>query len=167
MNKKVAGEIVKAGYRSLVKRYHPDAGGTHEAMIVLKETYENLEKCIENGNWSAKAGPRTAGPQQAKEETFHGYRKKPSGSDDFRQKAKGEAGQGPVLERWKPGYFVVRNVHVVGATPKAIQVMFPGNPVPAWMPRSQLHVDSIYAEGDRGDLIFTDWIASQKGWRLH
>ena len=57
MNKKVATEIVKAGFRTLAKTYHPDTGGTHEAMLVLKDTYEGLIKAVENGNF----GPTTGG----------------------------------------------------------------------------------------------------------
>jgi hypothetical protein len=170
MNKKVASELVKAGFRTLAKKYHPDMGGTHNAMLVLKETYENLEKCIENGNWSAPKQEQTGGRRQ---EGFHQEgRDKAHWSNDFRDKAKGEgakgANTGPVLEKYKPGYFLIKNVHCVGDTPKALQVMFPGNPVPAWLPRSQVLVQDsdIVKEGDRGNLVITDWIASQKGWRV-
>jgi|KBSMisStandDraft_5_1062788.scaffolds.fasta_scaffold218765_3 hypothetical protein len=172
MNKKVATEIVKAGFRTLAKTYHPDTGGTHEAMLVLKDTYEGLIKAVENGNFGPTTGGTSTGRTSGRGQREGFSQERKHWSDDFREKAQGQdAGgkyTGPVLEKYKAGYFLIRDVHCVGATPKAIQVMFPGNPVPAWVPRSQIYVQDtdIVKEGDRGKLIITDWIAAQKGWRL-
>lgn len=33
-----------------------------------------------------------------------------------------------------------------------------------WIPKSQLHDDSIQEEGQEGSLIVTGWLAKQRGW---
>jgi hypothetical protein len=35
-------EVVKSAYRALAQLHHPDAGGTHEAMLRINEAYERL-----------------------------------------------------------------------------------------------------------------------------
>lgn len=169
MNKKVATEIIKAGYRQLCKTYHPDMGGTHNAMIELTATYEGLLKTVDGGGGPRMGSAESASDRARKERQEYGkHYQREHWSDDFREKAKGaNAGKGPELERFGRNHVLIRNVHCVGASPKAIQVMFPGDPTPAWLPRSQLHsACKILKEGDRGDLIITDWIASQKGWSV-
>lgn len=42
-----ATEIVGAGYRTLAKRLHPDAGGSHESMIALNAARDFLHSVIE------------------------------------------------------------------------------------------------------------------------
>lgn len=37
-----SAEDIKAAYKILVKKYHPDMGGTKEAFIEIQETYEGL-----------------------------------------------------------------------------------------------------------------------------
>lgn len=43
-NNPLYGEIVKAGYRQLSKKYHPDAGGDAEKMKSLNNLYELLKQ---------------------------------------------------------------------------------------------------------------------------
>ena len=174
MNKKVASEIVKAGFRSLALKYHPDQGGTHEAMLVLKDTYEALAKWVETGvkpeqargsTTDSKAGQRQ-GTWSGRYSSGYGERQRANWSDDFRDKAKGaNAGSGPQCFKYKRGWVLIKDVTCVGQSPKAIQVMFPGNPTPAWLPLSQVSAESeVKKEDDRGNLIISDWIAAQKGW---
>lgn len=49
-------KIVRAGYRELSKKLHPDSGGTNAAMQELNATYEKLKRGI-NKN------PTTASPK--------------------------------------------------------------------------------------------------------
>lgn len=46
---KVARELVSAGLRSVSRRYHPDAGGTHDAMIAVNTAAEWLRSVVERG----------------------------------------------------------------------------------------------------------------------
>lgn len=39
-------EIIKAGFRECVKRYHPDMGGTNEEMRLLNEANDALKSLI-------------------------------------------------------------------------------------------------------------------------
>jgi len=38
----LAGELITAGFKTLAKRLHPDAGGNHEKMLLLNNTAEWL-----------------------------------------------------------------------------------------------------------------------------
>jgi len=42
MDDSMAERIIKAGYRELSKRLHPDAGGNHEDMVDLNVAYKQL-----------------------------------------------------------------------------------------------------------------------------
>jgi hypothetical protein len=42
----MAKEIVQAGFRSLIKKYHPDVGGKHEQMVELTAAREFLEEVL-------------------------------------------------------------------------------------------------------------------------
>jgi hypothetical protein len=43
---RVASELIDAGYRGLAKKFHPDAGGSHDAMILLSEAREWLSQQV-------------------------------------------------------------------------------------------------------------------------
>ena len=46
--------LIDSWYRGLVMKYHPDRGGSHEAMIAVNEMYERL-----NGLLQIRAVPST------------------------------------------------------------------------------------------------------------
>ena len=58
-------------------------------------------------------------------------------------------------------------VTVMRKTEKAIQV-YSGDYGPVWIPFSQIHDDSDIFDnaddGDKGDMVVTQWFAEQKGW---
>ena len=39
-------EEIKAAYKELVKKYHPDNGGTNEEFIQAKKDMENMEEIV-------------------------------------------------------------------------------------------------------------------------
>lgn len=43
---RVAEEIIGAGVRSLARRYHPDAGGSHEDMVRVNDAAEWLRRQV-------------------------------------------------------------------------------------------------------------------------
>jgi hypothetical protein len=43
---RVAEEIIGAGLRSLTRRHHPDAGGSHEAMLAVNAAAEWLRQTV-------------------------------------------------------------------------------------------------------------------------
>ncbi len=43
-----AEEVIDAGYKTLAKKYHPDAGGTSEQFRLLKESTELLKKLLQH-----------------------------------------------------------------------------------------------------------------------
>jgi hypothetical protein len=47
LDSSMAMRVIRAGYRELSKSMHPDAGGSHEAMVILNATYEALIQGIE------------------------------------------------------------------------------------------------------------------------
>lgn len=53
--------IVAAGYRSLSKSCHPDAGGSHEAMLMLTQAREMLDEMLGD---EGPVPPREARPQR-------------------------------------------------------------------------------------------------------
>jgi len=45
--RKMAGEVVEAGYRSLSKKHHPDCGGEHQAMVNLNQAVDWLRDYVD------------------------------------------------------------------------------------------------------------------------
>jgi uncharacterized coiled-coil DUF342 family protein len=43
-SRRLAVQIVDAGYRSLAMKHHPDAGGSHEDMIALTQARDELRR---------------------------------------------------------------------------------------------------------------------------
>ncbi len=61
---------------------------------------------------------------------------------------------------------VVHDCLIKRQTEKAILVAIPDMEDPVWIPQSQVDDDSeVWKEGDEGDLVISEWIASQKGIR--
>ena len=42
----MAQEIVSAGYRALSRRHHPDAGGSHEKMLLVNRAAKHLREVV-------------------------------------------------------------------------------------------------------------------------
>ena len=148
-DKGVVQELIKAGYRALTRRYHPDAGGSHEQMLVLKASFEYLDNIFK--------GP--GGP------SFGQEREKPRGDGPFREKPREEYGE-IKLKQYAAKWYYCDDVLVARETERAILVKFPTNAMPQWCPKSQLHAtaNEVWEEGDRGKIVMSDWIARQKGW---
>lgn len=143
----VADELLKAGYRALTKRYHPDAGGSHEEMLVLKATLDHMENLVVQVR---KPEPFEDEPPPRQK------REKPR--EDYSDKIP--------LEQYAYGWYQVKNTRCIRASERAVQVMFPRNPMPQWLPKSQLHkrANQIWDDGDTGTIVLSKWIAQQKGW---
>lgn len=45
-DKDMALEMINAGYRTLSRKHHPDAGGSHEKMVEVNRALEALRKII-------------------------------------------------------------------------------------------------------------------------
>ena len=43
----MAQEIVSAGYRALSRRHHPDAGGSHEKMLLVNRAAAHLREAVQ------------------------------------------------------------------------------------------------------------------------
>jgi Ser-tRNA(Ala) deacylase AlaX len=59
----------------------------------------------------------------------------------------------------------IEDVDVVRETTKAILVEFADRSI--WVPRSQLHLDSVRHAGDHGTLIVSEWFAQQADLEAH
>ena len=44
--RKIALELISAGYKALAIKLHPDKGGSREAMILLNEVRDLLKRCV-------------------------------------------------------------------------------------------------------------------------
>lgn len=47
VNSNLAYDIIKAGYKALAKKLHPDAGGSDEDMKLLNHTYDKLKSLFD------------------------------------------------------------------------------------------------------------------------
>ena len=60
-----------------------------------------------------------------------------------------------------PGYVTISDVTVKRETKEAILIEVDEEEY--WIPKSQIHDDSeVYRDGDEGDIIISEWIASKK-----
>lgn len=58
-------------------------------------------------------------------------------------------------------YVEIEDVEVLKATDKALLVYVDSTEI--WLPRSQIHASSaVDAQGDKGQIVVTKWIAEQK-----
>lgn len=61
-----------------------------------------------------------------------------------------------------PKRVIFKNCRTIKQTDNALLVEVAGNEV--WIPQSQIDDDSeVYGEGHSGELIVSEWIATQKG----
>lgn len=61
-------EVVRAAYRSLARKYHPDHGGSGERMMALNDAWDVLGDPVRRAAYDATRtdpGPRTAAPVYA------------------------------------------------------------------------------------------------------
>lgn len=193
-SKAVAQEIVKTGFLRLTKKYHPDLGGSHEEMLVLNATKEHLEKFLSGAGVSygdsfhyanpfsreeqarrrAEAAARARAAEEdrrrRKQERDEFFRNRGSSRSQFWSKVGGEPAGDIPIQPWPhdPTYWMLSDVTVMSKTEKAIKVKVPGVSMPQWLPFSQMHADSEIGkasiDGDVGQVVFTAWIARQKGW---
>jgi hypothetical protein len=142
-SKQVALELIKAGYFSLAKKSHPDHGGSHEKMLVVTATKEYLEGVL-NGNQRRKPEPEPP-PRRPK---HHDPRRPES------------------MVAYAVGWWMIADVDCIRTSDKAVLVAVDTEDEPIWFPKSQLHrtVNEVWEYGDEGTIVFSEWIARQKGW---
>jgi len=187
-NKEVALEIIKTGFIRLTKKYHPDLGGSHEEMLVLNATKAHLEKFLSAGSaeyssrftdreyWAQKMRAEQARHRQAEQERqarAAREREEAPGKrtrSQFWSKVGGEPSGAVPIQPWPHDskYWMLDDVTVMTKSEKAIKLKIPNVSMPQWLPFSQMHHDSEITttsiEGDVGQVVFTAWIAMQKGW---
>jgi hypothetical protein len=184
-SKEMAVAIIKAGFRSLALKHHPDHGGKHEAMLVLEETRKHLEQIVDgrsehttdsnfDNRWSRRQQSWEEWTKRQQEDIRRERERQEQEAKERRQERWKEKtkeqykGLEIPLEPYAVGWYCVRNTVLVqiSESGKAFQVMFPGMLEPYWLPRSQLHksANKIWEEGQKGICVFSAWIAKQKGW---
>jgi hypothetical protein len=189
-NKEVALEIIKTGFIRLTKKYHPDLGGSHLEMLVLNATKEHLEKSLsgagvhysdsfrysspfsreEQARQAARARAAEEDRRRRKKERDDFFRNRGSSRSQFWSKVGGEPSGDVPIQPYPhdPNYWMLSDVTVMSKSEKAIKIKIPQVSMPAWLPFSQMHQDSeigvTSADGDTGQIVFTAWIARQKGW---
>ena len=163
-SKEIALEIIQAGFIRMTKKYHPDVGGTQEQILTLQETKDHLERIM-----SGKASPDTYS-HQTDSSTYRRAREEPRTewrtrwrtppNDDFT----GEVPLEPYPD--DKDYVQLKDVVITGVTEKAYKIKIMGVKQQQWLPKSQMMFEEIPepAEGDTVNLVFTKWIAKQKGW---
>lgn len=159
-NKDVAAELIKTGFIRLTKKYHPDAGGSHEEMLILTATKEHLEKFIAGGGSQSFSSF-----ERAREEP---RRRRPT----YRSQQHWDDVYNPdiPLEPYEADstYVQLKDVTIMSVTEKAYKVKIPGVQMPQWLPKSQILFETFdtsdWTEGDVITIVFTKWIARQKGW---
>jgi hypothetical protein len=146
-SKQVGLELVKAGYLSLAKKNHPDHGGSHERMLVLTATKEHLEGILNNTRYTYQDPPKRPEPPP----------RRPKHEDPPRPKN---------MEKYAYGWWMLEDVECIRDSDKAILVQVPKEDEPIWFPKSQLHknANEVWEYDDVGTIVFSEWIAHQKGW---
>jgi hypothetical protein len=163
-DKGVALSIIQAGFIRLTKKFHPDAGGSHEEMLILTATKEHLEKFIAGGG-SHSTSSFTY--QRARQEPPRRRRPTYRGSQEYWDDI---YNPDIPLEPYEADnqYVQLIDVTIMSVTEKAFKIKISGVQMPQWLPKSQmLHTDfdlDKVVEGDVLTLVFTKWIARQKGW---
>ena len=165
-SKELALEIIQAGYLRMSKKLHPDVGGTHDQMLELIATKEHLEKSIAGGRSESTWSP---GPDftRARESPRKPYRTRSSYWRNTRDEYTGDVPLEPYPHDADYVQFV--DVTIMEIREKAFKIKIPGVKVAQWLPKSQIHEEVFaaggeYVEGDVLTIVFTKWIAKQKGW---
>jgi hypothetical protein len=159
-DKAIALELIQAGYTRMAKKFHPDVGGTQEQMLALTATKEHLEKLLSGG-----------GSHYTDSFTYQRAReappRRPRSTYYSRQTADDFTGEVP-LEPYPDDkdYVLLRDVVITSVTEKAFKIKVMGVKQQQWLPKSQMLFEEIPepVEGDTVDIVFTKWIARQKGW---
>lgn len=61
--------------------------------------------------------------------------------------------------------YKIENAKCIKQTSKAILVEAPEFEIPQWIPQTQIDEDSeVYKLNTEGDLIISDWLATEKGY---
>jgi curved DNA-binding protein CbpA len=60
-------EVIRAAYRALARKHHPDAGGSDALMSVLNSAWETLSDRGERARYDQQRNPATAQPAQPAE----------------------------------------------------------------------------------------------------
>jgi hypothetical protein len=173
-DKGVALALIQAGYIRMVRKHHPDAGGSHEEMLVLTATKEHLEKLLAGGGHSYTGDSYTyqrarEAPPRRPRSTYRNTRSQYWDQADQSKKTEGYNPEIP-LQPYEAdsAYVQLIDVTIMSVTEKAFKIKISGVQMPQWLPKSQLlytdfELDKV-AEGDVVTLVFTKWIARQKGW---
>jgi hypothetical protein len=150
-NKQVAIEIIKAGFFSMAKKMHPDHGGSHERMLTLTATKDYLNGLM-NGA-ARQESPKSEPPPKRP----YKHRAPEHPDEDERP---------PGIFKYAYGWWFIADARCIRTSDKAILVEVPDGIEPFWLPKSQLHksANEVWEYEDEGDLIFSEWIARQKGW---
>jgi hypothetical protein len=166
-DKAIALELIQAGYTRMAKKFHPDVGGTQEQMLALTATKEHLEKLLSGGS-SHYTDSFTY--QRARESPPRRPRSTYRNTNRQWEQADQRTGEVP-LEPYPHDndYMQLVDVTIMSITEKAFKIKIPTVKQPQWLPKSQLHEDFFLAageilEGDVLTIIFSKWIAKQKGW---
>ena len=172
-DKKIALELIQAGYLRMAKKLHPDVGGTQEQILALTATKEHLEKFISGGGSSFRSDSYTysrAREEPRRRSTYRNTRSQYWDQAD-RSKEHGFTGEVPLEKHDDPDYVQLRDVTIMSVTEKAFKIKIPTVKQPQWLPKSQIIWErdnfqdiSEPVEGDVVNIVFTKWIAKQKGW---
>jgi len=187
-SKEVAQEIIKTGFIRLTKKYNPDLGGSHEEMLVLNATKAHLEKFLTAGStdynnrftdreyWANKMRAEQARHERERREREARAQRERQESpgkrtrSQFWSKVGGEPSGSVPIQPYPHDskYWMLEDVTVMTKSEKAIKIKIPNVSMPQWLPFSQMHADSEIGttsiDGDVGQVVFTAWIAMQKGW---
>jgi hypothetical protein len=165
-NKDLAAELIQAGFIRLSKKYHPDVGGKHEDMLALTATKEHLESLL--GGQTRQKDPFgfTDSRSYQRDPRYYGNRWRHRPSDGPKDEPNPEVPIEPYPH--DPDYMMLADITIMEVREKAIKVKIPKVKNPQWLPISQLHedwtADGPHNPGDVLDVVFTRWIARQKGW---
>jgi hypothetical protein len=173
-DKKIALEIIQAGFIRMSKKFHPDVGGTQEQMLVLTATKEHLEKSIAAGrhDYTGDAFTYTRAREEPRRRSTYRNTRSQYWDQADRSKEHGFTGEVP-LEAYPDDsdYVQLRDVTIMSVTEKAFKIKIPTVKQPQWLPKSQVlwELDNFSRinepiEGDVVTIVFTKWIAKQKGW---
>lgn len=165
-SKEVALEIIQAGFLRMSKKYHPDVGGTHEQLLDLAATKEHLEKFVAGGG--TQSDFRQADWTRAREEPRRPRDTYRTGTRSrYWNQSQDFTGEVP-LEPYEADsdYVQLKDVTIMSVTEKAIRIKIPGVKQGQWLPKSQILFDDFFEfiDGEVMAVVFTKWIAKQKGW---
>ena len=145
------------------KKNHPNHGGSHEKMLVITATKDYLEGVL---NGAKGYGPEWGRQKDWTDSSSYSNPKEPPKQERPKPKTDGEPFKPKNIMRYAVGWWIIINVKCVRETERAILVEAPDEDEPFWLPKSQLHqnANQVWETFDEGDIVFSEWIARQKGW---